>query len=323
MATETALRGLAKDLILPATLSPEAAEIWCLQVSGFGRMDFHQPSRAHLKKGEVSQSTAKRGYSSTIKRSDQVESGKKVPRISFYDLLYAPNKNYGLIAEETGLINSTSVQGKWQLTLQLDPETHLVRKAAFLGPKEDSIAPLLDELCEQIMGRPIVDVSDHSISRLEFTVRQHRPPPVPGISLPLAVDERFGVLQALIRNSVEDYRQKSGYQVKDNSFFEKPAETWTILSASEQAMKIADTLKEEAKVLGFSGNDIEVVDVEFDVRVLVRFSGKMAALGTDKQALMMNFERLLIKEVDSRLELFLELVKDQSVLRRLGGKEEA
>jgi len=38
---------------------------------------------------------------------------------------------------------------------------------------------------------------------------------------------------------------------------------------------------------------------------------------------MMNFERLLIKEVDSRLELFLELVKDQSVLRRLGGKEEA
>ena len=55
--------------------------------------------------------------------------------------------------------------------------------------------------------------------------------------------------------------------------------------------------------------------------MLVRFSGKMAGIETDKQALMMALERALGEQLDARLELFLELVKDQSVLRRLGELE--
>ena len=44
----------------------------------------------------------------------------------------------------------------------------------------------------------------------------------------------------------------------------------------------------------------------------------MAEIETDKQALMMKLERAIDEQLDARLELFLELVKDQSVLRRLG-----
>ena len=324
MASEVTLRRFSRTLEFPSNLTAEVEKGWRLQVSGFDKTGILEPNTAGSKKIQVQQSTGKTIHSSPIETPDHENGGgTKVSRCRFYDLPLSSYRNYGVLEEEVGLINSTSVLGEWRFTLQLEPETHLVKKAAFSGPKEDSTAPLLDELCEQIVGRPIVDVSDHSVSRLEFAVRQNRPPPVPGISLPLAVDERFHVLQALIRESVETYRQKSGYQVIDNSFFDEPAESWVTLSASEQASKISDTLKNEVRTLGFSGDDIEVVDVEFNVRVLVRFSGKMAALETDKQALVMKFERLLINEVDSRLELFLELVKDQSVLRRLGGKEEA
>jgi len=293
-------------------------------VSGFERKSLERPRTTRSQKGEDQQSIEPQTRASTSESVDLTEdAGARVLRNRLYDLPSTGYKNHGPVDDEVGVINATSAQSGWQFTLQLDPDTHLVQKAAFLGLEEDGIAPLLEKLCDQVVGRPIVDVSDHSISRLEFGIRQNSPRLVDGISLPLAVDERFVVLQKLVREAVEVYREKTGYQDRENSFFDEPAASWTALSASEKKLRIAEILKAKASALGFSGNEIEVLDVEFHVRVLVRFSGQMAALETDKQALMMTFERLLIQKIDPRLELFLEVVKDQSVLRRLGGKEEA
>ena len=324
MTSESALRALVEEVELPANLIAETGSIWCLQVSGFERKSLEGPRTTRSQKGEDQQSIETQTRASTSESVDLTEdAGARVLRNRLYDLPSAGYKNRGSVDDEIGMINVTSAQSGWQLTLQLDPDTHLVQKAAFLGPEEDSIAPLLEKLCDQVVSRPIVDVSDHSISRLEFGIRQNSPRLVDGISLPLAVDERFVVLQELVREAVGVYRAKTGYQGRENFFFDEPAVSWTALSVFEQKLRIAEILKVKAIELGFSENEIEVLDVEFNVRVLVRFSGQMAALETDKQALMMTFERLLIQKIDPRLELFLELVKDQSVLRRLGGKEEA
>jgi len=246
---------------------------------------------------------------------------EKVSRNVLYDLPVGNYRNHNSLIDDPGVISAASARGPWQLTLQVDSKSHIVVKAGFLGLKEDSIAPLLDKVCDQAVGRPVADVGDHSISRLEFSIRQRRLAPVTGIALPLAVDERFEILQHLVRDAVEAYRQQSGFQERENTFFDTPAASWTALEAAEQKLRIGVVLGAKAAELGFSKNEIEVVDVEYEVRVLVRFLGEMASLKTDKQALIMVLERALVEQLDARLELFLELVKDQSVLRRLGGKE--
>ena len=49
----------------------------------------------------------------------------------------------------------------------------------------------------------------------------------------------------------------------------------------------------------------------------MRFSGDLAEPQTDKQPIVMQLERAITEQIDPRLELYLELVRDQSKLRRL------
>jgi len=322
MLSEGQLRLLAESLELPAEVAPESPGNWRLRLSGF--------ADALVDASEISRSISRTRSGASAQSSDlQSKEGgdrkehreEKVSRNVLYDLPVGNYRNHNSLMDDPGVISVTSARGPWQLTLQVDSKSHTVVKAGFLGLKEDSIAPLLDKVCDQAVGRPVADVGDHSISRLEFSIRQRRLAPVTGIALPLAVDERFEILQHLVRDAVEAYRQQSGFQERENTFFDTPAASWTALEAAEQKLRIGVVLGAKAAELGFSKNEIEVVDVEYEVRVLVRFLGEMASLKTDKQALIMVLERALVEQLDARLELFLELVKDQSVLRRLGGKE--
>jgi len=319
MLSESQLRLLAESLELPAEVTSESPGSWRLRVSSFADslVDASAIPRSISRTG--SGATAQSSDLQSKESSDREEHHEeKVSRNVLYDLPVGNYRNYNSLINNPGVISAVSTWGPWELTLQVDSKLHTVVKAGFLGPKEDSIAPLLDKVCDQAVGRPIADICDHSISRVEFSIRQRRLAPVPGIALPLAVDERFELMQRLVRDAVDSYRQKTDYQETENTFFDRPAASWTELGPSDQKSKITRVLGAKVTELGFSENEIEVVDVEFDVRVLVRFSGKMAEIETDKQALMMRLERALGEQIDARLELFLELVKDQSVLRRLG-----
>lgn len=319
MISEARLRLLVESMEWSADFASEGGRNWRLQVSGFdgARVDALTSPRSKIrteKEAAFQGSDVLSRQSTTREERDDF----KVSRNTLYDLPTGSDRNRGTLIDKPGAINATSAHGQWKFTLQVDSTSHMVLKAGFLGPEEDSASPLLDKLCDQVAGLPITEVGDHAISRLEFAIRQRRPHPVSGISLPLAVDERFELMQHLVRDAVDAYRQKTGYQETENTFFDRPAASWTALGPSDQRSKITRVLGTKATELGFSENEIEVVDVEFDVRVLVRFSGKMAEIETDKQALMMVLERALGEQLDARLELFLELVKDQSVLRRLG-----
>ena len=63
--------------------------------------------------------------------------------------------------------------------------------------------------------------------------------------------------------------------------------------------------------------NIEIVNVEFKVRVLVRFRDQLAQTSVDKQAVMIALETAMIMGLEPRLELYLEPVSDQNKLRRL------
>ena len=76
-------------------------------------------------------------------------------------------------------------------------------------------------------------------------------------------------------------------------------------------------LKRELEKFHVLPTEIDVLEIEYNVRVLVRFSGYLAEPQTDKQPIVMQLERAITEQIDPRLELYLEPVRDQSKLRRL------
>jgi hypothetical protein len=140
---------------------------------------------------------------------------------------------------------------------------------------------------------------------------------VPGIVIPGAIDERLSVIQLLIRKTLTNYRQKVGYSQTENIFYPEPSEKWLRLSKADKKSKLLTVLKRELEKIHVLPTEIDVLEIDYNVRVLVRFSGYLAEPQTDKQPIVMQLERAITEQIDSRLELYLELVRDQSKLRRL------
>ena len=243
-------------------------------------------------------------------------------RNSLYDLSdQVPFKHEGSINNERELCIVVAKKDEHVLELQVDTASHLVQQAMFSGSVPQGLAPLLNRLCESIENRPIQDMSDHAVARLEHQIRNTERRPVPGIVLPLAVDSRFAKLQALVRQALAEYRALTGYLEVSNAFDDDPQATWLDLPDSEKKSQAEEVLRQEAQRLGNSTTEVNVIDIEYNVRVLVRFSGVLALPETDKQPIMMQFEQVLVDNLDPRLELFLEPEQDQSTLRRLSGEE--
>jgi len=204
------------------------------------------------------------------------------------------------------------------LGLQVEPLLHRIKNATFGGVVSPKFIPLLEKFCALIEEIPIQDASDHGVGRLEYLVRGiSGSRPVPGIVIPGAIDDRLSIIQLLIRNALTNYRQKVGYLQTENTFYPEPSEKWLCLSEAEKKEKILAVLKPELEKIHVLPTDIDVLDIEYNVRILVRFSGYLGEPQTDKQPIVMQLERAVTEKIDSRLELYLELVRDQSKLRRL------
>tara|TARA_A100001037_G_C15085019_1_gene606225 strand:+ start:346 stop:1557 length:1212 start_codon:yes stop_codon:yes gene_type:complete len=244
-------------------------------------------------------------------------------RNSLYDLPVRDVFDAEGTVEENNLYHRLSAEEDGRiLEVQVDPKSHTVEKAVFRGSWERDVAALLDLLCGLVEGRPIQDMSDHAVGRLEYEVRGTKSRPVPGIVLPSGVDQRFSLIQSFVRKILAQYRQLTGYQEIENVFYDRAGTWWSSLTDGEKAEKVNQIVQMEAENLGFDSSEVEFAGLEYGVRVLIRFSGGMANPVTDKQSIMMRFEQLLIERLDPRLELFLEPVQDQSTLRRLSAGQE-
>ena len=238
---------------------------------------------------------------------------------SIYDLDQPESLDHNTSFEDSDdLITVEGYHDGLMLGLQVEPVIHWIKKATFGGTVNSKFIPLLEKFCTLIEGIPIQDASDHGVGRLEFAVRGisgNRP--VPGIVIPAAIDERLSVIQLLIRKSLTNYRQKVGYSQTENIFYPEPSEKWLHLSEAEKKAKLLTVLKRELEDFHVLPTEIDVLEIEYNVRVLVRFSGDLAEPQTDKQPIVMQLERAITEQIDPRLELYLELVRDQSKLRRL------
>ena len=204
------------------------------------------------------------------------------------------------------------------LELLIQSDTHIIKKAAYSGTVSPQLRPMLEKFCELIEFLPILEASDHGVIMLEHQLRKlSAQNPVLGVVIPSAIDERFSQIEHVMRAAMEKYRQATGYTETWNSYDTGASNEWIEMSEEDKKVSINHCLRTGVKNFGFSPNDIEVTKIEYNVRVLVAFSGELAKPNNDKQMILLCLEKLLTEQLEPRLELYLEPIKDQSKLRRL------
>ncbi|HEC14420.1 MAG TPA: hypothetical protein ENI72_01550 [Rhodospirillales bacterium] len=204
-------------------------------------------------------------------------------------------------------------EGGVTLSLDVDPRSHVISRAAYEGAAGPVQKGLLEAFCALIEGLPLIEAADHGAIRLEFILREDVDArPVPGVVTPQAADPAFAWVERLIRKALGAYREKSGFDKTKNEYDPAPAQAWLSLCEDERREKLLSAISG----LGYGPGDVAVTAIEYDIRVVVRFSDSLAQ--GDKQRHMMTIERGLKTHVDPRLELYLEELKDENILRRLG-----
>lgn len=197
------------------------------------------------------------------------------------------------------------------LTVWIDPASHLIRAAAHQGARGDAARALAAVTCRTVIGLPVLEAAGHGMIRVEFALRPEIDRrPVDGVVTPEAADPAFAVGNALLRGVLADYRRQTGFAELYNDFDPGPGPAWMAADEAERRRMIRDALAAD----GFSVDDIDIVAIEYDVRVVVALDGDSTA---EPARSLVALERSVKNRVDGRLELFLTEVKDSNKIRRL------
>ena len=192
----------------------------------------------------------------------------------------------------------------------IDPADHSIEGMTATGTRSEAACHLMAVLARLCHGLPILEAADHGAIRLEYLLRGDAPRPRPGIVIPETTEPAFRFVSALLRAMLADYRQKTGYQDRINTWDVGPGPRW--MQADDVARRIQ--LAAAFALGGFREEDVAVVAIEHDVRVVVSLGGLLAK---DPARALGALERQMKRHVDGRLELFLQDVKDSNKLRRL------
>jgi hypothetical protein len=188
---------------------------------------------------------------------------------------------------------------------------HTVSALHYDGARTPVASGLAEAMRQMLVGLPILEIANHGAIRLEYRLRGDAvAPPVPGIAIPEASDPAFAVVDHLNRQLLADYREKTGYNVWRNLFDAPPGPIWMKSSEAERRQMLLDAFSKD----GVSPQEVSIIAIEYDVRVVISLDGERAQNPADH---MLTLERSIKRHVDSRLELFLAEVKDHNKLRRL------
>ena len=315
-------REINRNLAVEVTTIPDGLAI---VVSGFGETESSGNYERHQKSDPDTILGVSVNKRETISSQQNVEetSHNTVSSGSQKNDLYnlPPLKEYAYRGNLSEIEGHCLIRGQHvgiDLELLINSDTHIIKKAAYSGAVSPQLRPILEKFCELIESLPILEASDHGVITLEHQLRKlSARNSVLGVVIPSAIDERFSKIEYVMRAAMEKYRQATGYTETWNRYDAGASKEWIEMSEEEKKCSIAPWLRAGLENFGFSPNDIEVTKIEYNVRVLVEFSGELAESDNDKQMILLYLENLIMERLEPRLELYLEPIKDQSKLRRL------
>lgn len=246
----------------------------------------------------------------TLARED--EPARQPERLSapYRQTLSSAATNNSAPAPSSGLASAHATIDGLELEALIDPQTHVIIAMKASGARNavaESLIAVLAGICE---GLPVLEAADHGSIRLEFLLRGDSERPRAGIVIPETVDPAFRFTTALLRALLSNYRQITGFRGRENAFNTVPGPLWMQADEDRRRALLAQTFAAG----GFSVEDVNVVAIEYDVRVVVGLDGLLAK---NPAKAIVALERCIKKNLDDRLELFLAEVKDSNKLRRL------
>lgn len=209
-------------------------------------------------------------------------------------------------------------QDGYTLSALIDTATQLIADACHDGPNEPVTRAVLDYFCEVLAGLTVQEASDHAGHHLIVRLTApDAPRPVPGIVLPDNADGIFRLPKALARSLLAQWRVVSGYAGRENEFTTAPDSPWARLSAPQRADAVAAALDDGSAI---PKDSLQLVTMEpnilgHEVRAVIAFAETVAP--EDKPGLARRAELHLKRALDPHIELYVEELKDQNVIRRL------
>jgi len=215
------------------------------------------------------------------------------------------------LKEESGSIFAQSSQKGITLAALVEPKKHVVHKVGYQGATTDTQRGLLEGLCKQMLGKPILECGDHAVVFLEFELRDHSMPrPVGGIVTPENSDAMFALPTTLVRGLLTDYRKKTEFKSIENTYDLPISDAWRKLSQEERVKKIQSEIERHPL-----GEGVHVERLETPKRVVVGF--REGITSADKQGRLMQLEDHLKRALEPTLQLYVEPKPDANKIRRL------
>jgi NifU-like protein involved in Fe-S cluster formation len=191
----------------------------------------------------------------------------------------------------------------------LDGGQHRLRQASFVGRASAIEKALLEALCQLMEGLPIQEIYDHGLLKLEYALRDHdQDLPVSGIINRFNFDPLFQLPQHLIQHLFQQYCEETGYQAQLNYFDSPPNQKWLKWNDAERIQKVQSVLDDFIKQSEQSALAVKVKYIEKTVKVHVEIRGSVSSV--EQATLMLKMEKELHKQVEPKLQLYLEPYKD-------------
>src|SRR5581483_3442988 len=197
-------------------------------------------------------------------------------------------------------------------------KTGLVAGARYqLADGAPEITGVLEVFSATIEGLPLQEAADHGTVHACERLRQSIAAPlVKGIHTPASMGTAFRRCNRLIRNIAAQFRAAIG-DGNNRNFWNPPlSRGWRLQAAGEQLAVLQAVVAEFCAESSVAAGSICAVRVEKARGGVIDFSEDFAA--ARKPRALMQLERLVRARTGEMLEIFMEELKDNNRIRRLG-----
>ena len=233
--------------------------------------------------------------------------------------LAAGFKHEGEAVIPAGARVATAADGPASLTLAVHGDGQTVVAARHQGATTPELRAVLEIMCRESEGRPLVDAAEHTVVRAiaALVAAAGGKRPLPGIMLAANAGTAVVAGHALVRQAAEQLLPAD----QGINFFETPpSPAWQALDAAGRLAACGTAIGRILSDLELAEGSIEPIAIErdllgHDVRLLVRFGAAVEAVR--QPPLIRTLERRLKAEVEPKLQLYLEPRRDNNQQRRL------
>ena len=227
----------------------------------------------------------------------------------------------GVLSEREGLVLATGTSAVGELSVLVEPKGHVIVTARHSNVRAGPLCAVADIACRIIEGRTVQDASDHAaIITVHTLFERAGRPHVDGILLPTNAGRAFIEVGDLVHRMRRCYAERVGLDSTVNFFDTPPSQQWQDLPLEKKLAKAESVVRKYCRSVNLGDDAIHVDRIEKDLlghhsRIVAALDDSMSA--AQKPILMRALERQLKTEIDGKLQLYLEPLKDSSKLRRL------